>query len=358
MMNPEDSNTENLHEEFRKLVRDTAKLDLQVGEDDMIFQELRIDEYAAEVTDQELAEFACGFGNPEDEERILDAMLESNHIRERVMDHRACAKVFGTQPLSSLAPKTPGEEIVAKVLLDRAEAILGFCVQSTPDDTRSKWKVAFDAFSQSAKGLLGLPRFAMQRGREDELFAVAPGVTANIEIVENETGLEARVELSGDLASIHGKEMTLLLEDPVSGSIPLALTLVDGNAWTVALGRLNFDRSVRLGLSIDTKRSRPDKSTTVATISNTSRVVPISYCGIPEIRDGHLNIEVEIAAPVRSEFSNSRLCLSLHLGGLSQQLGCWSIKEWSSDPKNLVIPVPSPADGEFQCSSLLRAHIL
>lgn len=320
-----------------------------------------LDPYEVPIVDpsaHEIAQFACGFADDGEEERVLDAMLVSPDLRNTVVEARRTAHRFSQIPLAAIEPLSEIETAIRDSLRERAEAICGVCVQPRPDPAPNRWKILIEAFSQAASGMLGLPSFATHRSGHPDLHALAAGVTGTIETVTGDDNrTEAIVRLEGDLDAISDRPLTLVLIDPVCGAVPLAEISTPQGLWKVDLGPFHLASGLRLGLTLDRPQPEPRSYIAAAPIGNSSRVVPVEFLSVPEVRDGHLRVDIGLTAPVRAEFANSSLYLSLFLGGLSQQLGNWRIREWNSESRTLEIPVPATVDGVFQCGSMLRTHI-
>jgi hypothetical protein len=341
-----------------------------------------------DVTDADLATFSIGIADPDLEDRLLEALVCSWDLRERLRAVSSEVRRLGARPWRAGDPERSG--LVGSLLTNRLRGSIDLIAGLRSNCLERGWSslrrevegeaVILRAAVAAVGAAIGLSLragpMATARGLSEEpIFegALPSGVSMSFsaEIV-SDGALEAQATFadrsSGHASAMEGRRIQLELLDPAGGSLPIGGANVKAGEWKTRaedFGDLTGmppgllpSRLFRLRAGMAPISSVARNHLFVELESPDELPVVFDLYDDVKIADGQLMVAIGVPFEVRRKFGQYELQLFLPLGRIYQMIGSWAIGEWGDEPRVLAIELPAGKDRVLETGSILRGRLI
>jgi hypothetical protein len=309
-------------------------------------------------SDDVLVRFACGMGDPEESEAVVQAMIRDGRLRQEVRAmHRQARELAAGRPFAD-----PRDEALFATLWARAGTL-----RAAPHEDRNRSQILrriFDALRRGGMGRFAAVRSGRERIRTEgdlpsrmaETFVCA--ITAQGDLV---------AEASVPTSELEGIRVRLSLADPAGGLFALGESAVRDGRWqTICVGyrALTGSEDPPPADSLVLSRAsflvpRPNRPLLFAdlpspTVPGSPEVVPLEVLREPRVVGETFRVAIRVPAEYRAWVAGQTLSLSLPAGSIELFLGRWPM-ERPDEVLSIRVEGIRLADGPFEYPSVLRA---
>ncbi|RYG48965.1 hypothetical protein EON79_02915 [bacterium] len=316
----------------------------------------------ADVDERQLARFALGLCDADEQTVVLRALIRSGPMRERLLALRSECR------MGSAASRSSAAALALREAAAKASAVFG---------TVERWIEGRDAAEDGLfRRALATVARTIQAGQFQQVAAArgesADFRTSALAIDLEDDDLVAFARFEGGPGEFEGIHFTLALADPAGGVVALVAEPVRNGIWEArvegfgsASGLRGDDLTPDLFCLIGPQTDAVGE--TVSRLPVTvrdgmdnaiSEEADIRAHGPIRFQDEGIVVTLSASSDTRERFSKGVLALSLPLGTLDLPLGAWAIAEWTDAPRTLTIPLPGAQDGTLVCGSFLLAEIV
>jgi len=341
-----------------------------------------------EIADADLAAYAVGIAEPALEDRLLEALVRSGELRERLRAVSAEVRRLGARPWRAGDPEWSGiiGAWLTNCLRGSIDLIAGLRSNCLERGWPNMWgdvqneAVLLRAAIATVGGAIGLslrsvPAAAYRGLNEEPIFegALPSGVAVSFSAqIAADGALEAHAvfteRASGPPAAMEGRRLNLELVDPAGGSLPIGEAIVRNGEWKARaedFGGITGMSPGELPAGLFRLRAGPAPISGVARnhlfveLENPDDLpVVFDLYDDVKIAEGRLIVAIGVPFEVRRKFAQHELQLFLPLGRIYQMIGSWEIGDWGDEPRVLAIDLPAGKDRILETGSILRGRLI
>lgn len=317
-----------------------------------------------------LARFACGWATPEEADQVIEALIASSPLRNRLVEMRqrlleaessveARVRVFEQEPVLGAAMKSALSGCV-KLFANWNESCRAGARHKLDREGQRSLGAALRQLSRRLSDNVAVPAFALTRGAAHaKNILVEPGeLRADLTVeVDQDESFRAHATLSQ--RPQEGKELSLYLVEPNGGWVWLGCNTVIGDQWMLdgggfsALCNIPVEKITMENFAMAEGRFFQPRNWIPVWVSDQLRrsrhIAPpgkLRSLKGPSIQGQQLHVEMEFPEALRLALNDAQMVMSVDLGATSFVVGSWPVAQL---PKSKEIVVDAHLPGIPDC---------